>query len=171
MEKIKVLALLMCLFCAISCQKMPTKTPAVQSVERIEMKDLLEFRKTPEFKNISAVMVEVGYADLNPEIILFAIGDEKLISQLKLKNYSGRTIHDPQMMNQLIHFKCNNDAYSDIYGASLLYVIVNDAGKAVLYVVPFGQDGKYFCGNNWASAELPNIISAIKKKYKLTWEE
>jgi hypothetical protein len=77
---------------------MATKTPAVQSVEWIDVKDLLEFRKTPEFKNISAVMVEAGYNGPmveagydgpmveagydgpSPEI-LFAIGDEKLISQ------------------------------------------------------------------------------------------
>jgi hypothetical protein len=155
---------------------MATKTPAVQSVEWIDVKDLLEFRKTPEFKRISAVMMEAGYdgpmvgAGDGPNTeILFAIGDEKLISQLKLKNYSGRTIHDPQMMVQLIHFKCNNDAYMLAYGVALDYVVIQN-DRANIYRVPFDRVGKYFCGNNWTIAELPNIISVIKKKHKLTWE-
>jgi hypothetical protein len=111
MEKIKVLALLMCLFCAISCQKMPTKTPAVQSVERIEVKDLLEFRKTPEFKKIKGVLMEFGYDSPQPEVI-FAVGNKKLIGQLNLAGFKGTQIDDADLMDQLINFKCSNDAYS-----------------------------------------------------------
>jgi hypothetical protein len=149
---------------------MPTKTPAVQSVERIEVKDLLEFRKTPEFKKIKGVLMEFGYDSPQP-LVIFAIGNKKLIGQLNLAGFKGTQIEDADFLNQLIHFKCNNDAYSIAYGAALVYVVINDVSQMVLYVVPFDRVGKDFCGNDWTSSELPQIFETLKKKHGITWEE
>jgi hypothetical protein len=162
--------LIMCLVVLVGCKKtVPVNEIPVVKFEYQEVKNLIEFRKTDEFKKISGVLMQFGYNSKHPQVI-FAVGPKKLIDQLGLVGYNGDPIDDRELMGQLVNFKVKDEAVSLAYGASFVYIVVNDNGEAVGHVVPFDKNAGVYYGNDWSSDQLGAVFENVKKK-GINWEE
>lgn len=145
-----------------------SKYHAQYDIDFLEV-DIYDFRSLVSFEDIRAIVAVAGeFPHEGFYDTLFIVSKEDEPIKSLPQDLQGFSIVEKDLLRLLFEFEFEQDSFSTIFSASLIYVVEDDKVKG--YYIPFGQrEEGSFQGSLWKSEELFLLLLDIESKYGLNF--
>lgn len=140
------------------------------SVEYRNIDNLSAFRKSFSAKSLQGILLVAGDILSDEHTVLFAMGQERLLSRIPMKHYDREIIENDESFEKLASFEFEENPLLPVFKTSLVYVERKD-NKLIGSILPFGKREGVIHGKFWHSRELGDLIHEISQKYGFPFDD